>query len=153
MNKFVLHITPTVYILALLLFLSSLTIAQQAGKIISSEEANTNFGAVGKITLVSKSFLESLLKQAGQSIMFKITESGLIILDAKRDVLFPQSEEINLKVNSEDVFTVYSSSVVYDLLYRGEGTSLNIEQRAEVLSITFGLSTLEFGTYCPPFCN
>lgn len=96
MNKFVLHIPPTVYILALLLFLSSLTIAQQAGKIISSEEANTNFGAVGKITLVSKSFLESLLKQAGQSIMFKITESGLIILDAKRDVLFPQSEEINL---------------------------------------------------------
>ena len=38
MNKFVLHITPTVYILALLLFLSSLTIAQQAGKIIYVHE-------------------------------------------------------------------------------------------------------------------
>ena len=130
-----------------------MTIAQQAGKITSSEEANTNFGAVGKITLVSKSFLETMLDQAGQLIMFRVTDSGLIILDAKRNVLFPQSEEINLKVNSEDVFTVYSSSVVYDLLNRGEGTSINIEQRAAVLSITFGLFTLEYGTYCPPFCN
>jgi signal recognition particle receptor subunit beta len=153
MNKFVLHITPTPYLLALLLYLSSSTIAQQAGKIISSEEANNNFGAVGQVTLLSKSFLETMLKQAGQSIMFRVTDSGLIILDANRNVLFPESKETKIKVNKEDVFTVYSSSVVYDLLNRGEGTSVNIEQRAEVLSITFGLSTLEFGNYCPPFCN
>lgn len=151
MNKFIIHTTPTVCLLTLLLYLSSSTIAQQAGKIISSEEANSNFGPVGQVTLISKSFLETLLKQAGQLIMFRVTESGLIILDEKRNVLFPQSKEI--KVNKEDVFIVYSSSVVYDLLNRGEGTSLNIEQRAEVLSISFGLSTLEFGQMCPPFCN
>lgn len=153
MNKFVLHLTPTVHLLALLLYLSSSTIAQQAGKVISSEEANNNFGATGQITLVSKSFLETMLEQAGQSIMFRVTDSGLIILDANRNVLFPDSKEAKLKVNKEDVFTVYSSSVVYDLLNRGEGTSINIEQRAAVLSITLGLFTLEYGNYCPPFCN
>lgn len=138
---------------ALLFYLSSSAFAQQAGKIISNEEANNNFGAVSQFTLVSRSFLETMLKQSGQSIMFRVTDSGLIILDANRNVLFPESNEAKVKVKEEDVFTVYSSSVVYDLLNRGEGTLLNIEQRAEVLSITFGLSTLEYGIPCPPYCN
>jgi len=151
MNKFVLHPTPAIIIIVLLFYLSCLSFAQQSGKIISSEEANNNFGAVGQVTVVSKSFIETMLKRAGRSIMFKVAESGLMILDEKRNLLFPQSAEIKLK--KEDVFTVYSSSIVYDLLTREKGTSLNIEKRAEVLSITFGLYTLEFGSLCPPFCN
>lgn len=141
------------YLITIIIYLNFSAIAQQAGKIISSEEANNNFGAVGQVTLVSKSFLETMLEKAGESIMLKMTDSGLIILDAKRNVLFPKLEETKLKVNKEDVFTVYNSSIVYDLLNRGEGTALEIEQRAKVLSITFGLSTLEYGIPCPPYCN
>lgn len=136
-------------LIILCFFITSLSTAQESGKIITSQEANNKFGAVGYFVSVPKSLFEESLKKTEKSLMFKLTDEGLVILSSNRSVIFPQ----NAKVSDEDIFTVYSSSIILDLLKRGEGQDLRIEQRAEVLSITFGLSTLEFGIPCPPNCN
>jgi len=56
-------------------------------------------------------------------------------------------------INSRAVFTMYSVSVVQDLLSQGGGSDTYIEQRSSVLTVTYGNYTMEVGTICPPFCN
>lgn len=142
-------LSPKSLIALCCLFMISVSLAQETGKIISAEEADNQFGLVVKYVSVPKSLLEAALKKTGEVLMLKITDKGLVMLDSKRNVLFPKDSEIK----DEEVFTVFSTSVLNKLLTRGDGNDLVIEQRAEVLSITFDLFTLEFGNPCPPYCN
>ena len=75
-------------------------------------------------------------------------------MDNKRNLLYPYKAEFN----DTDVFTVYSVSVVRELLSlsslkKGSTEEVTVEQRREVLSVSYENNTLETGTWCPPFCS
>ena len=93
--------------------------------------------------------LQSILNKTENYIMFKIVNNSVIVLNNNRNVIFPQGKSIN----AQEVFSLYSVSVLNDLLSRGDDTVIYVEQRSEVLSITYGSYTMEAGVFCPPFCG
>lgn len=141
--------------LLLLMFLSC-SPTQQIGKIYTPEEANKLFGNVIYSVNINSNTLSELLKKTDKSIMFGLIDRQPIILDNHRNIIFPEKAEIK----ETDVFTVYSTNVVMELLSGkalnkqtdAEVDSVAIEQRREVLSVSTEANTLENGTKCPPFC-
>lgn len=118
------------------------------GKIINKQEANKLFG----IVLVSKemptSTLKSFTSQSTKVIMFNIISNDVYILGDNRKVLLPAG----FSVSSSEVFHMFSTSIVQDLLNNGNSPVTYIEQRKEVLTITNGNYTLEYSWICPPVC-
>jgi hypothetical protein len=81
--------------------------------------------------------------------MFRIRDNQLIILDNKRKILYPAG----VQIASQEVFTVYSITMINELLSNVSTTPVRIEQRRDVLSISYGQMTMEVGTPCPPICD
>lgn len=122
--------------------------SQDYGKIISRDEADKLFDSVLVSVKMTAETVQDLISKTEKDVMFKIIENSVVILDNNRKVLYPEYKS----VNSEDVFTLYSVSVLKDLLSEGKTAFVYIEQRKEVLTITSGNYTLEFGSDCPPDC-
>ncbi|HSP88193.1 MAG TPA: hypothetical protein VLN45_08665 [Ignavibacteriaceae bacterium] len=139
----------------LLLFLSCSSTLQM-GKIYTSEEANKLFGNVIYSVDINNNTLSELLKKTDKRIMFGLIDRQLIILDNNRNIIFPDKAEFK----ETDVFTVYSTNVVMELLSGKalnkrtdeEADTVSIEQRREVLSVSTESNTLESGLKCPPNC-
>ena len=133
----------------LILFLTSVsTFSQTYGEIFTKEEANKRFGPVLRSVTLQTSVFQRLLNQTDNYVMFRIEGGNAIILDSKRRALHPAGRS----VNSADVFSVYSVSVMNKLLNLGASADLIVEQRSSVLSISNGGYTLEVGVFCPPWC-
>ena len=122
--------------------------SQVHGKIFAKSEANQRFGPVLVSVSIPTGTLQRILKQTENHIMFKIVNKSVIVLDNNRNVISLRGESIN----AQDVFSLYSVSVLNDLLSRGDDTVIYVEQRSEVLSITYGGYTMEMSTFCPPWC-
>ena len=145
-----------IVISVILLFFLSCSPASQMGKIYTPEEANKLFGNVIYSVGIKSNTLSELLKKTDKSIMFGLIDRQLIILDNNRSVIFPEKAAFK----ETDVFTVYSTDVVMDLLSGKalnkqtdvEADSVSIEQRREVLSVSTEIKTLESGAKCPPLC-
>lgn len=120
------------------------------GKLFTKEAADKEFGPVLKSIEIPVSTLSNLTTLTTNHLMFKIKNNQVIVLGKDRRVLYPSS---TTQVNSDEVFTVFSLSVINELLSNGTGSSVIIEQRRDVLSITYGNMTLEYGVQCPPFCS
>jgi hypothetical protein len=139
----------------LLLFLSC-SPTSQIGKIYTLEEADKLFGNVIYSVDINSNTLSELLKKTDKSIMFGLIDRQLIILDNHRNIIYPEKAEFK----ETDVFTVYSTNVVLELLSGKalikqsdeEADSVSIEQRREVLSVSTETRTLETGSKCPPNC-
>lgn len=118
------------------------------GKILSKETADKLFGPV----LVSKEIPTETLKmytnQSFNVIMFKLMNNDLYILDNNRNALLP----LGVTINSTEVFSMYSVTIVQQLLANGNSPFTTVEKRKDVLTITNGMFTLEYSLLCPPFC-
>ncbi len=118
------------------------------GKILSKETADQLFGPV----LVSKEIPTETLKmytnQSFNVIMFKLMNNDLYILDNNRNALLP----LGVTINSTEVFSMYSVTIVQQLLANGNSPFTTVEKRKDVLTITNGMFTLEYSLLCPPFC-
>ncbi|MCH7962956.1 MAG: hypothetical protein IH852_03360 [Bacteroidetes bacterium] len=123
--------------------------AQTYGKIFTMSEANQIYGSVLKSISIPTTTIENLLNECNNYIMFRIVNNRVFVLNDSRRVLRPE----NKSINSRDVFTMYSKSVVQDLLSQGGGSDAYIEQRNGVLTVTYGNYTMEVGSICPPVCN
>jgi len=139
--------------LALLIFACSPS--TQMGKIYTPEEANKLFGNVLYSVDIQANVLTDVLKRTNKSIMFGLINKQLIILDGKRNLLYPERAEYK----ETDIFTAYSTDKVRELLSSklnkqtdGEPETVSIEQRPEVLSVSSDAQTLETGVKCPPAC-
>jgi len=142
----------SIFILSMLLILcltSTSTLSQTYGEIFTNTEANQNFGPVLESVPLLASTLQRLLNQTDNYIMFKIIDGDVIILDSRRNVIYP----IGKSINSQDIFTIFSVSVINELLGKTTNTKFFVEQRTKVLSISYGGYTLEVGSFCPPFCD
>ncbi len=118
------------------------------GKILSKVEADKIFGPVEISEEIASDNLKLYTLQTTDKIMFKIINDEIYILDNKRNVLLP----IGATINSTEVFSVYTVSIVQQLLSVGGNPFSYIEKRKSVSTITNGEYTLEYGSLCPPFC-
>lgn len=136
-----------------LLFLSCSS-SRDIGKMFASEKANQLYGIALQSESISVSTLSKLISKTENIIMFGIINNQLIILDDKRNLLYPEKAEYK----DSDVFTGYSVSRVKELLSnnrleKGSDENISVEQREDVLSVTYGKITLETGIKCPPMCE
>ena len=144
-----------VIVISMLLFLLlACSPTKEIGKVFTSEEADKLFGPVLFSEDISLSNLSQLLSKTKKTIMFGIINQQLIILDNKRNLLYPEKAEYK----DTDVFTGYSVSILRELLSnsrmnKGNEEGVSVEQRREVLSVTYGTNTLETGAKCPPMCE
>jgi hypothetical protein len=122
---------------------------EEIGTIMSAEEADENYGSVISSVQISSSLLSSLSEQTNNLMMFKIIQNKLYILGDSRAVLYPQGES----VNSEEVFAVYSKSMVIELIETGGGNNTIVEKRTDVFSLKNEGHVLEVAQWCPPFCG
>jgi len=121
---------------------------EKAGKIISYGEADSLFGSPDKILMISLTKLDDFIRLSDH-LLINIVDEDIVILDKDRKALYP--EEYQAK--EDEVFHMYSSSVLKELLSRKQQDFISIELRKEVLTITNGNYTLEFGLLCPPYCT
>lgn len=149
-----------VSLLSILLFVISFTStsvnAQKIGKIFDKAEAETLFGKSVNPLMFSKNMLQIFLNNAGDNVMFMIKDKQLII-KAGEKVLYPAQ----YKVQSEDVFYVFSTDVVDALLNYMLGTDkipanqaddVSFEMIGDVMVISYGVFALEYALACPPYC-
>lgn len=136
------------FILVPVILFTNTCYSQVYGKIISRVEADEQFDSVLVSIAIQADSLQELLTRVEKNIMFKIVNDSVFVLDESRNVIFPEGKSISDK----DVFTLYSKSVLNDLLVQGKSEIIFIEQRKDVLTITNGNFTLEYGYPCPPYC-
>ena len=119
------------------------------GKIISKENADQDFGRPTFSVLMSSQQLQGLASKTTNLLMFNFIDERLIILGDDRKPLYPDG----VQVPPESVFKVYSKERVLELMETGGEEDNFIEVRTDNVTITNGDYTLEFGTFCPPWCS
>ena len=125
------------------------------GKIIKTSEADKLFGPVLKSEKINVQHLKMIMKNTPERVMFGFKNGRVHILDKGRKAQFPSAAA----VENSDVFHVFSTAIVAELIGLEKGTEVTIEERANnILSITTssttseGAYTLEFAYLCPPNC-
>jgi len=119
------------------------------GQIFSKSQADQMYGKVLESEPISTSLLNQLMTQTTNYLMFKIISGTVYVLGDNRVVLQPPNQQVGDGV----VFTLFSISVIKDLLTDGGDSDTAVEQREEVLTLTNGNYTLNTGTSCPPNCD
>ena len=119
------------------------------GIIYTTEEAEKQFGSVQSSEEISSTELKSFLTQTTKYLMFKIIEDALYILGDGRSVLYPSESYID----PEEVFAVYSKSIVNELMKTGGEETNAVENRNGLITITNGEYTLDSANWCPPICS
>lgn len=140
--RFLMLLTAIVFVLNINCF------GQRYGRLFTRATANEKFGPVVDSIEFSVENFQELLNETDNYTMFKIVNDTIIILNQNRQVLYPEG----LIINSKEVFTVFSKSVVEDLISVGNSKAVYFEQRGKVFSVTVGNVTMEVGASCPPVC-
>jgi hypothetical protein len=135
--------------LFLSIIISTFSSAQPFGQIFTRQDADTQFGPVITSVAFAKQNIQNFLTQTNNYIMFRIENNSAIVLDNHRMPLYPTG----VKMNSSDKFIMYSTSVLEELLSLGNDETVYVEQRSNVLCITNGGFTMEYGVFCPPICD
>ena len=147
-------IKSSLFILFVFTLLLNNTVFGQ-GKIIKASEADALFGPVLKAEKINVQQLKATLGKASERVMFGFKNGRVNILDKTRKAVFPSAAAIQ----NSDVFHVFSTTIVEELLGLEKGTEVTVEERANnILSITTSSTTgedaytLEFAYLCPPDC-
>lgn len=132
---------------------SSLSHAQgklgEIGKIFSKEEADQLFGKVIGSVQITKAELKKALASAKDYVLFTVKNNRALVMNEKKQSL--TMEKVALA--ADEVAHIYSKSKVEEFLSSSKTETIYVERRAEVLSLTSGLMTLEGAWICPPFCD
>jgi hypothetical protein len=118
-----------------------------AGKIISSEEAENLFGPSEKTYKMKVSVIK-IFAASSDYLYFNFTGAGPVITSQGKKLLYPADYQLK----GDEIFYVYSTSLITELINNQETEYLLIEKRRDVLTITNGTSTLEYAMLCPPHC-
>lgn len=122
--------------------------SQSVGKIFGKSEADILFGKAQASVNLEKDILIELNKKTNDGLMFRIFDTEVVILDGKRNIMYPDK-----RVIADDVVFYYlSKDMISNLLSVSKDNIVNIEMRESTLTITYGEETLENTMLCPPFC-
>jgi len=143
--------TNFLYVFAVVLFLmiaGEYSYGQTYGKLYQKAQGEQLYGAVLKSFQIPTEKVLSFLKQTDKVLMFNITDNKLFILGDGRKPIYP----VSAIVSSKEVFRVYSTSLIKELISKGKSNTVYFEVRNSVLTISNGEYLLEMATYCPPIC-
>ncbi len=119
------------------------------GVVYSKEGADNLYGPVLINTNIQSILLQKFFNNTDGTLMFRIQDGNLIILNSSREQLYPG----NYPVMPSDVFRVFSTGLIDQIIRNGSDPVTKAELRAnEIISLTNGNFTLEFGGECPPYC-
>lgn len=134
-------------IIPIAVFFIALSLSSYAqGKIFTKAEADELFGPVKNKIRFSSKVLESYV-QKNDYVMFRYVKNKVNILGNNRSPLFKQFD-----VKDNDVYFVFGSDVVKELLSLGREDDTYIEERDSTISFSNGTYVGEVGSYCPPCC-
>ena len=136
-------------IVLFLMMIGEISYGQAYGKLYQKADAEQYYGTVAKSFQFSTEEVLSFLKQTDKVLMFNITDNKLFILGDGRKSIYPA----NAVVSSKEVFSVYSISLIQELISKGKSNTINFEKRHSVLTISNGEYLLEFAEGCPPICH
>ena len=119
------------------------------GEIISKETADRDFGQASSSKPISSDQLETLAGQTPNLLMFNIIDDRLAILGDDRKPLYPDG----YTPSPDIIFRVFSREKVLELIETGGDSVNSVEFRGNIITITNGDYTLEFGAFCPPWCS
>jgi hypothetical protein len=120
-----------------------------AGQVITKETADRDFGKASFSQMISSDQLKEMAAKTTKLLMFSFINQKLYILADERKPLFPEGAT----VPEDRVFRVYSKDKVLELIKSGGRNDNSIELRGDLLTVTNGNYTLEFGSFCPPWCS
>lgn len=133
---------------SILIIIISTSINAQ-GVIYSKEEADSLYGPVLVNTDIQSILLHKFFNHTEDALMFRIQDGNLIILNSSREQLYPG----DFPVTPSDVFRVFSVELIDQIMSDGSYPATQVELRAnEIISLTNGNYTLEYGAECPPYC-
>lgn len=135
-------------IVLFLMMIGEISYGQTYGRLYQKADAEQYYGIVAKSFQFSTEEVLLFLKQTDKVLMFNITDNKLFILGDDRKSIYPA----NAVVSSKEVFSVYSISLIRELISKGKSNTINFEKRHSVLTISNGEYLLEFAEYCPPIC-
>jgi len=119
------------------------------GIIYSKQEADFIYGPVLNFNEIQSILLQKYCSNTDGELMFRIQDNTLIILNSSRDQLYPGG----FQVSPSDVFRVFSVGLIQQIISNGNSSTTMVELRAnEIISLTNGEYTLEYGGECPPYC-
>lgn len=117
------------------------------GKLYSKEEADKLYGKALESVVLSTDEVKRLADESPERIMFNFISSSLIILNRKRQTIYG-----DYAAKSGEVFSVYTTSKLLELIQTGKEAETSFEKREEKNTVTNGNVTLEFSGDCPPDC-
>ncbi len=118
------------------------------GRIITVSEADTDFGQPSESYQKTSQHIHDLCNICKGYIMFRIANGKAAIANQNRIPLDPSDATIA----STDVFSVYSVSVLEELLSQGSNIYTQIQMRGTTLCVRNGQKIMEYGQLCPPIC-
>ena len=139
----------SLFFFVFVLFVSISISGQEIGKIYSTQEANTKFGAVKESKSVPTADVLDWLNKTGNKIMFRLKNGSLTVLGDHRELVYSSSKYSE----NNELFHLYSKSKVSELIKNNTSRTTIFENRDDVFSITNGASTLEMSWPCPPKCD
>jgi hypothetical protein len=138
-------------ILFFFIVLSDPSFAQSSeiGKIFNNSIADQNFGSVILSQSMPVEQFENILAKCDDYVMFRFIGGKIVILNKDRSLVYPS--EASFK--DDEVFVLFSKSVIMALLSKGASESVSFEQRIKCFTVTSSNYTMEIGVLCPPVCN
>ena len=143
--------TNFLYSLVIVLFLmiaGENSYGQTYGKLYQKAEGEQLYGTVLKSFQIPTEKVFSFLDQTDKVLMFNITDNKLFILGDGRKPIYPDS----VVVSKKEVFRVFSTSLIRELISKGKSDTISFEKRNSVLTISDGDYLLELAAICPPIC-
>ena len=123
--------------------------AQSIGKIFSKADADSAFGKVFYSQTIGKAKLDSLISDSTNVLMFRVTETELIILNKDRITVYPD----NRKVDKSEPYFAYTKDKIKELINSNkDNAEVLVEARGSTTTLTYGNLTVEQSALCPPFC-
>ncbi len=155
-KKYCLDIVFIILIIILIIFIGDAVFANgpqnpspgQIGRVFSTEEADSLFGAVKTEKPINTKSFRLLLAGCENYVLVGVADNHFILLNERKEVL----SETPYNYNAADTVFVYSIDKVYELLVRGGNSITKFQKREAVFTISNGSFVLEFADPCPPLC-
>jgi hypothetical protein len=130
-------------------------ISGEVGKIFTKTEADSLYGLVLKADTIKTADLTKLSAITPKYMLFNLIDGKAIVLNASREVISSNSLVVGKAQTIEptQVFKLFSTSKILELIKQGGSDITTIETRANVLTLTNGVSVMEEAVPCPPFCQ
>ncbi len=147
-----------IIVLVLLITYSSLTPAQEIGKIIPIQNAEQLFGKVTEEISIPLEQLKGYIAQSKTSVSFNIINRQLHVLGDGRKAITSVSVDLGSRVQVH----LFSKSIIEKFISITETRKLStattkiiilVQLRGDILTISNGTDILEYSQLCPPYCG